>query len=100
MTPDLDELLADITKAQHQPGMNAWWQDVLKRAHRAIIDLRKAVPVPITKENCNHPRRIGNGSLSSDGSSKTSWYCPDCHASYEFESPPSQRMPKVPEIWR
>lgn len=41
MTPDIDELLADINKARHQPGMNAWWQDVLKRAHRAIGDLRE-----------------------------------------------------------
>lgn len=50
---------------------------------------------PLTKENCDHPRARGNGMLSSDGSSKTSWYCPDCHHSYEFESPPSQHMPKV-----
>lgn len=41
MTPDLDQLLYDINKARHQPGMNAWWADVLKRSHRAIIDLRQ-----------------------------------------------------------
>lgn len=41
MTPDLDQLLEDIKKARQQPGMNAWWQDVLKRSHRAIGDLRE-----------------------------------------------------------
>lgn len=41
MTPDLDQLLEDIKQARQQPGMNAWWGDVLKRAHRAIGDLRE-----------------------------------------------------------
>lgn len=41
MTPELDELLADINKARHQAGINAWWQDVFKRAYRAIGDLRE-----------------------------------------------------------
>jgi hypothetical protein len=41
VTPDLDDLLADINKARHQAGMNAWWQDVLARSYRAIGDLRE-----------------------------------------------------------
>ena len=41
MTPDLEVLLADINKAAHAAGTNAWVRDVLQRSHRAIRDLRE-----------------------------------------------------------
>jgi hypothetical protein len=37
---------------------------------------------------CKHPRRIGNGSLGSDGSYSMKWSCPDCFASGESSSIP------------
>lgn len=33
------------------------------------------------RENCEHPRKSGLGSVGSDGSSTWSWHCPDCGAS-------------------
>lgn len=51
MTPDLDGLLSDIKSARQQRGMNAWWQDVLQRAHRAIGDLREISAV--NKSGCD-----------------------------------------------
>lgn len=48
MTPNIDELLSDIKQARQQRGMNAWWQDVLQRAHRAIGDLRELSDVNVS----------------------------------------------------
>ena len=56
------------------------------------------VQVPLTKENCKHPNRIGTGMLCSSGASRMSWYCRDCGASYEYESPAVQTLPKL-EAW-
>lgn len=51
MTPDLDELLADINKAAHAGGTNAWVRDVLQRSHRAIRDIRELSA--INESGCN-----------------------------------------------
>ncbi len=56
------------------------------------------VQSPLTKANCKHPRKQGSGMLGSDGSSKMSWFCPDCGDSHEFSSPASQHMPKF-QTW-
>jgi hypothetical protein len=64
--------------------------------------LRKAgwrVSEPLTPKNCKHPRKQGRGQIGSDGSSKLSWYCPDCHASDSFETPPNPDLPKWQSWW-
>lgn len=38
------------------------------------------------RKNCRHFNRLGNGSLSSDGSSSFSWFCPECGSSGNSES--------------
>lgn len=40
------------------------------------------------RKNCTHPRRIGNGMVCSDGSSESSWSCPDCGACGHSRTPP------------
>lgn len=40
------------------------------------------------RKNCTHPRLRGSGSVSSDGSSHSTWYCPDCGDSGETKTPP------------
>lgn len=45
------------------------------------------VRAPITKETCKHSMRIGSGMIGSDGSSKSSWYCPECGDSGHSETP-------------
>lgn len=49
------------------------------------------------KENCQHPRRTGTGSIGADGSSKMTWHCPDCHRSGGWETPPSAKPPV--QLW-
>jgi hypothetical protein len=43
------------------------------------------------RKNCKHFGRIGSGSIGSDGSSSTHWYCPDCGASYSQVTPPKSQ---------
>lgn len=38
------------------------------------------------RATCQHPRKQGQGTLSSDGSSHSTWYCPDCFASGEHST--------------
>lgn len=38
------------------------------------------------RKNCHHDRRVGNGSLSSDGASSYQWFCPECGASEKYET--------------
>ncbi len=47
-------------------------------------------------QNCKHPRKIGNGSVGSDGSSKMHWSCPDCGRSGHIETP---ARPQQPLTW-
>jgi hypothetical protein len=42
---------------------------------------------PIDQNTCKHPRMRGQGSMSSNGASKSSGFCPDCLYSYEHETP-------------
>ena len=54
-------------------------------------ELRRAgwiVTPPIDRKTCRHPRKSGNGMVSSDGSSSYSWYCPDCYDGGETICPP------------
>jgi len=44
------------------------------------------------RENCKHPMemRMGSGSIGSDGSSKSTWFCRKCGASGGWETPPRE----------
>jgi hypothetical protein len=47
-------------------------------------------------KNCKHPRMRGTGSLGTDGSSHSTWSCPDCYASGEMKPPPrGERDPPI-----
>lgn len=51
-----------------------------------------------TRRTCKHPRKIGTGTLSSDGASEHSWYCPECGMS-ESHKTPAQAIPDPVRRW-
>lgn len=54
---------------------------------RVILEAAERVRDDERRKSCKHPRAIGNGMVSSDGASSTSWTCPDCGEHYSYVSP-------------
>lgn len=50
------------------------------------VDAILALEVAEKRKNCQHLNRQGNGMLSSDGSSRYDWYCPNCGESGHSET--------------
>lgn len=57
-------------------------------AIRHGLDAAEGVRDELKRLHCKHPRATENGMISSDGSSFSSWSCPDCGSSGAFNSPP------------
>lgn len=55
---------------------------------REILVAAEKVREVARKKNCTHPRRVGNGMVSSDGASESYWSCPDCGAHDHVRTPP------------
>lgn len=65
--------------------LDPFQRDVLAKAALRAAEAEREVE---RKENCKHPNKTGNGTVSSDGSSKWNWYCSDCGASGNSEIAP------------
>lgn len=68
-----DAMRAKRAELIAQP-LDRLWQTLAQEAVRAADEVRAAEK----RESCQHPNRVGNGAISSDGSSWGDWYCPDC----------------------
>jgi transposase-like protein len=64
-------------------------------AARDAIAAYEAFQAAERRRTCKHPRRMGSGSVSSDGSSSGHYYCPDCHQSWNYETPPSAESERL-----
>lgn len=80
---DIIERGAEAMRAKRRELINQplerVWPDLMRAALDAIARDKKA--------NCKHMRKNGTGQVCSDGSSKTTWFCLDCGASGEMETP-------------
>lgn len=52
----------------------------------ALLDDEKEA-AKAKRETCEHPRKQGGGTISSDGSGSSVWYCPDCLKSGSMKWP-------------
>lgn len=55
---------------------------------RVILEAAERIREDERRKNCKHPRKWGSGSLNSDGSSRSTWRCPDCGLGGEISTPP------------
>lgn len=62
------------------PKMKDVWRHYAKAALEGAEEYRRS--------QCRHPRKTSQGWASSDGSSETTWHCPDCLASGKTKTPP------------
>lgn len=58
-----------------------------------ILRAAESVRLDDKKKSCRHYNKIGNGSLSSDGSSSYTWFCAECGASGSFATPSATAAP-------
>ncbi len=65
------------------------YEDAARDAIAALDNFRAAEK----RKNCKHTNKRGSGSIGSDGSSKTYWYCMECGTSYNEETPARAAQP-------
>lgn len=64
------------------------WNDLQQRIE-AWDAWRKKKAAEDAVKNCRHPNKHSQGAMGSDGSSRGSWYCPDCQQRGEWTTPPA-----------
>lgn len=86
------------TKGEVDAALKAWAAEWCADDHepndftamRAALEAAEYVRQADLFKNCRHPRKSGSGSVSSDGSSHSTWFCPDCGAHGESRTPPRE----------
>lgn len=53
----------------------------LRETVRLALEAVERVRAEERRKHCTHPRRVGSGWCSGDGTSGGEWSCPDCFAS-------------------
>ncbi len=71
----------------------ARWRDLKIASMTAAIVEYEAANAQERRKTCKHPRQTGSGSISSDGSGSSTWFCPDCGAHEERTWPPRSEGP-------
>lgn len=68
--------------------LDGMFRDIFNRQERhdliyVIITASDAYRAEEKRKNCKHFNRTGTGSVGSDGSGWSTWYCSECGASYD-----------------
>lgn len=67
------------------------WHDNDVRGMREALKAANQVREAALVKSCKHPNRNANGWVSTDGSSRVEWHCPNCGASGCDETPARER---------
>ncbi|WP_024516814.1 hypothetical protein [Bradyrhizobium sp. Tv2a-2] len=88
MSSKLEEVARAIAIAEHN-----WWHGKEEPKERlsltlasVAIDVADKWEADERRRTCKHWNRVGTGSIGSDGSGWSTWYCQECGASYDSRS--------------
>ena len=88
MASELEVTMARVAILSHVPVGYGMTRDEADLYAKAALEAAESARAMQEKKNCKHPRKNGQGTCNSDGSSSWSWVCPDCGASDSGTSPP------------